>query len=291
MATGQTPLGRDIVHALEFCREIEVKAGRVGVSGPIRLRAARAAWLVGDLPAAREHYRLAATQLLNEAQLVGQPTFTYCALAELALGAAWMSEDNQVRVAVYRSVLERADAADPPARFATKSPTRLDEPLLRVTYALTKVRQHWYQGMYRALKNPTDKAAQSALMRDLGESEGWLLRLARNARALDGQARDLWLSSRGPFTLALIKAASEAAQRDLDQALLGGETLNQFSIPADTGLLNWLEASAAQPPTIMDLVDEELISVVDFAKRLRMRLPDQVPATVEPGGFARDVGT
>ncbi len=208
------------------------------------LRSARACWLMARPDEARDSYRQAAASLLRYATRQARETGTLETYASLALGAAWMAQDRDLQEDVASEV-ESAVAEELVAADTTT------DPLLYAALLLTRLRVAWYSGQAKLLKE-TDQELQ------------------RRVSLLDPWSKAFWREGRGSRSHAAIMALVALKPPPIAQAL---QALDQ-----------WLVAQRARPPSIGDLVDEELAAFAATAAAYRIPVPHLATPVPVAGG-------
>jgi len=244
-----TPIGRDLIASIERVHKAEEAGHRRLITGPQWLRAARASWLYGDLERASYCYRAAVTPLLDAAERLGQPAHAYSYYASLALGATWMA--------------------------AGEARTAEDRRLLNETYRVVEIMA---QQLLRAAWHPLEQVSLETLrvraawltLREAVAREG-LARLPQPLAALDQVGRTVWNRQRDSDSLTVYTA------------LLTGR--QETWLPAVMELDRVLALAQARPPTVIDLVDEELLSFA--AALVRRGLPEPQLRSVRQAGALR----
>jgi hypothetical protein len=251
-----TPLGREIQYTLLHAQNYIVKLPRVEPDPLLLLRAARACWLVDERDAMCVYYREAATQLLEVVDLNGRRTGTSSEYWRLVLGALWMAanhnEDTKERTSDQAALRSTAyKVLDVAQRMALAA----GQPLDRISLELSRLRGAWYAG-------------------DL-EFPRTLSQVDQRAGALDVNNRGLWAGERDQLTLAAIKTIT------LERPERMGAPL--------TALDEYITQAAPKPPTIMDLVDEELLALEAAAIKKGARL-DRLRAAPKCGARKAELG-
>lgn len=226
-------LQQEVEATLQLLATINRQAGRNVVPPWLWLRSARACWLAARLDAAGDYYRQAAASLLRYATREARETGTLEPYANLALGAAWMTQDRDL----LEDVASEVEATVGEELMAADTTT---DPLLYAALLLTRLRAAWYSGQAKLLKD-TDQELQ------------------RRVSLLDPWSKAFWREGRGSRSHAAITALLALKPPPIAQAL---QALDQ-----------WLVAQRAHPPSIGDLVDEELAAFAATAAEYRIPVP------------------
>ena len=251
-----TPLGREIRYTLLHAQNYLVRLPRVEPDHLLLLRAARACWLVDELDAMCVYYREAATQLLAIVDVSARRTGTASEYWRLALGALWMNathapegKERTADQAALRSTSYKV------LDVAQRMVLTAAQPLDRVSLELSRLRGAWYAN-------------------DL-EFPRTLSQVDQRAGALDANNRGLWAGERDQLTLAAIKTIT------LERPERMGAPL--------TARVEFIAQAAPKPPTIMDLVDEELLALEAAALKKGARL-DRLRAAPKRGARKTEIG-
>ena len=233
-----TPLGREIAYTLLHAQNYVVRLPKVEPDPILLLRAGRACWLVDEMDAMCVYYREAATQLMEVAEL-SRRTGSVAEYWRLALGALWMvatnSEDGKERTADVSTLRSTAYKV---LDVAQRMSLAAAQPLDRTALEISRLRGAWYTG-------------------DL-EFPRVLSQVDQRAGALDVNNRGLWAGERDQLFLSAIKT-------------LTNERPERAGAPL-TVLDEFLTENATKPPTIMDIVDEELLALEAAALKKGARL-------------------
>ena len=251
-----TPLGREIRYTLLQAQNYLVRLPRVEPDHMLLLRAGRACWLADEMDAMCVYYREAATQLLEIVDLNGRRTGTASEYWRLALGALWMaanySEEGKERTADQSTLRSTAYKV---LDVAQRMSLAAGQPLDRISLEISRLRGSWYAG-------------------DL-EFPRTLSQVDQRAGALDVNNRGLWAGERDQLTLAAIKTIT------LERPERMGAPL--------TAIDEFITAAAPKPPTIMDVVDEELLALEAAALKKGARI-DRLRAAPKRGSRKAEIG-
>lgn len=260
LPTAADQLQKEIDASLELVDEIRQRGRREVVPGWVLLRGARACWAVGNLDWARDFYKQAAVALSEYARDTGRRTGTLEQYAQLALGAAWISEDRETMSETGRAL----DITCDQMLTSTELPP---EPLIRVSLLLTRLRIAWFRG-------------QTVLAR---EHE---IELERRLVQLDAWSKAAWQAERSPLSHAAI-AAFIAPRGDGGRGSLSASASSRSTaiVQAVQALDRVLYERRAKPATLADLVDEELLSFVAALRDQNFRLP-VLHCRTQPGQVA-----
>jgi hypothetical protein len=252
-----TPLGREIRYTLLHAQNYLVRLPRVEPDHLLMLRAARACWLVDELDAMCVYYREAATQLLAIVDVSARRTGTSSEYWRLVLGALWMNatyapegKERTADQAALRSTSYKV--LDVAQRMALTAA----QPLDRVSLEMSRLRGAWYAN-------------------DL-EFPRTLSQVDQRAGALDVNNRGLWAGERDQLTLAALKTITLERPERMGTPLAA---LDEF-----------IAQAAPKPPTIMDLVDEELLALEAASLKKGARL-DRLRAAPKRGARKNEIGT
>lgn len=251
-----TPLGREIRYTLLHAQNYLVRLPRVEPDHLLLIRAARACWLVDELDAMCVYYREAATQLLEIVDLNGRRTGTVSEYWRLALGALWMtatySEEGKERTADQAALRSTAyKVLDVAQRMALAA----GQPLDRISLEISRLRGSWYAG-------------------DL-EFPRTLSQVDQRAAGLDPNNRGLWAGERDQLFLSALKTITL-------------ERPERMGVPLTT-IDEFITENAVKPPTIMDLVDEELLALEAAALKKGARL-DRLRNAPKRGARKAEIG-
>lgn len=247
----RSPLGHELAYVIEHAAAYLERGAKIEPAPIHVLRAARAFWLTGDVGQACRCYRAATEQLVELAETVGQRSGTLPEYFRLALGAAWM--------AAAHSTNEKEKAND--------------QLTLRMT--ARRAQEHGDRMLITAAQ-PLDKMAIELLrLRGLwlaGDPDADLLlsTIDRRLATMDANSKGLWMGERDQLTLAAIKALLRERPERVGAALLQ--------------LDDYLGGLSTRPPSINDLVDEELMALQAAALKRGVRL---VPLVRAPRAGAR----
>lgn len=225
---------------LKLIDETQRKSVRAVIPGGVWLRAARGAWLLGEMDWASDLYRRAAPALLLDAQADGRRQGIYAPLAMHVLGAAWMSNDRELLEQVGLTI-------DESVKTLVQSLDITPEPLYGATLALTRIRVAWYLGRGDTIQK---------LMPDLD----------RAIRVLDRWGQWYWEGERDIHTYTVFKALLERKPDVVKSAIVKYD--------------EYLGEQRATTPTITELVDEEFISFVATSQDIGVALPKLATTTV-----------
>jgi hypothetical protein len=251
-------LTREIEQTLALVDAIRDRGRREEVPGWVLVRAARASWLMGNEAWAKDFYGRAATPLSEYAQETGHRTGTVEQYARLALSAAWACGDREILVEIARSI----DLACEQVLSSVELPP---DALTRVALLLTRLRAAWYRG-------------QSTMVRD------HVAEIERRTGGLDAWGKAAWQVSRGPVSLAAVKAIVALRPepgRSLPPTLPGQPSRSMVAIQAVQAVDQFIHDGRARPPMLSDLVDEELLSLVAALRDHNLPLP-ALRSPVEP---------
>lgn len=231
-------LGRELLYTLRQAQNHLVRLPRAEPDALLLLRAGRACWLIDDADMMCVFYREAAAQLQAEVEAHGRRTGTAPEFWRLALGALWMT-------ATYSDLPKEKNTDQGALRMLTYQildvgqRLALDaaQPLDRQAIELVRLRAAWYAG-------------DAEVQRLLTAAE-------QRAAAMDVNNRGLWTGERDQLTLAAIKSVTRERPERMAAAL--------------AQLDEHLWANATRPPTIMDLVDEELLALEAAAVKAGVR--------------------
>ena len=250
-----TPLGREMRYTLLHAQNYVVRLPKAEPDPVLLLRAARSCWLVDERDAMCVYYREAATQLMEAADL-SRRTGTVSEYWRLALGALWMaanfSEEGKERTTDQTTLRSTAyKVLDVAQRMALGAA----QPLDRISLEISRLRGAWLAG-------------------DL-EFPRVLSQVDQRANAIDVNNRGLWVGERDQLTLAAIKTLT----------LERPERHNPVLIALD----EFITTNATKPPTVMDIVDEELIALEAAALKKGARL-DRLRNAPKPGARKAEIG-
>jgi hypothetical protein len=240
-----------LLHAQNYV----VRLPKVEPDPMLLLRAARACWLVDERDAMCVYYREAAIQLMEVADL-SRRTGTVSEYWRLALGALWMaanfSEEGKERTTDQATLRSTAyKVLDVAQRMALAAA----QPLDRISLEISRLRGAWLAG-------------------DL-EFPRVLSQVDQRAAALDVNNRGLWVGERDQLTLAAIKTLTLERPERMSPVLLA--------------LDEYITQNAAKPPTVMDVVDEELIALEAAALKKGARL-DRLRNAPKRGARKAEIG-
>jgi len=221
------------------------------------LRAARACWLVEELDAMCVYYREASLQLLAVVELGGRRTGTASEYWRLALGALWMAatyselgKERTTDQATLRSTTYKI--LDVAQRMALEAA----QPLDRISIEMSRLRGAWYAGNL--------------------EVPRLLSAMDQRINAMDVNSRGLWMGEHDQLAFASLRAVIVERPERMAVALA---TLDEH-----------LAQAAVRPPTIMDLVDEELLALEAEAIKKGAR-PDRLRLAPKRGARRAEMGT
>jgi hypothetical protein len=237
-------LMREVDDTLALLDEVRAAGRRDDVPAWLWLRAARSCWLTDAVDLARDHYKRAAISMTALALETGRRTGNVEQYSHLALGAAWMSQDAP-------TLSETARQIDSFCEHQLSSTTEQVEALIRVTLILTRMRAAWYRGQKTPLKDLTPE-------------------LDRRVNQLDAFGKSFWQAERGVVSAAFLKAYGTVKPDPIRAAL---QEIDRH-----------LQKERANPPTIVDLVDEEFISYAVALRDLQIPLP-ALHTPITPGGM------
>jgi hypothetical protein len=231
-------LGREALYTLRQAQNHLVRLPRAEPDALLLLRAGRACWLIDDADMMCVFYREAAAQLQAEVEAHGRRTGTAPEFWRLALGALWMAatysdlpKDKNTDQGALRMLAYQI--LDVGQRMALEAA----QPLDRLAIELVRVRAAWYAG-------------DVELQRLLTAAE-------QRAAAMDVNNRGLWMGERDQLTLAAIKSVTRERPERMTVAL--------------AQLDEHLWSGATRPPTIMDLVEEEVLALEAVAVKAGVR--------------------
>ena len=251
-----TPLGREIRYTLLHAQNYVVRLPKAEPDPILLMRAARACWLVDERDAMCVYYREAATQLLQVVDLSARRTGTASEYWRLALGALWMaatfSEEGKERTTDQAALRSSAYKV---LDVAQRMSLTAAQPLDRISLEISRLRGAWYAG-------------------DL-EFPRVLSQVDQRAGALDVNNRGLWAGERDQLTLAAIKTVSVERPERMNPVL--------------TALDEFITQTATKPPTIMDIVDEELLALEAAALKKGARL-DRLRNAPKRGARKSEIG-
>lgn len=251
-----TPLGREIRYTLLQAQNYLVRLPRVEPDHLLLLRAGRACWLADELDAMCVYYREAATQLLEIVELNGRRTGTSAEYWRLALGALWMtanfSEEGKERTADQAALRSTAYKV---LDVAQRMGLAAGQPLDRLSLEISRLRGAWYAN-------------------DL-EFPRTLSQVDQRAGAMDVNNRGLWVGERDQLTLAALKTITLERPERMGAGL--------------TAIDEYITEYATKPPTIMDLVDEELLALEAAAVKKGART-DRLRAAPKRGARKSEIG-
>jgi hypothetical protein len=223
-----------LLHAQNYV----VRLPKVEPDPILLLRAARSCWLVDERDAMCVYYREAATQLMEAAEL-SRRTGSVSEYWRLALGALWMaanfSEEGKERTSDQATLRSTAYKV---LDVAQRMSLAAAQPLDRISLELSRLRGAWY-------------ASDLEFPRVLSQVD-------QRAAAIDVNNRGLWVGERDQLFLAAIKTLT----------LERPERMN----PVLTALDEFITQNATKPPTVIDIVDEELIALEAAALKKGARL-------------------
>ncbi len=256
----QTPaqrIERELESTLELVDELRRRSRRDELPGWVWLRAGRGCWLTGNLDWARDFYKRAAGGLAEYAMDVGRRTGTFESYAAAALGAAWMADQREVLADTGRQL-------DTAAEQMLNSVELPPEPLVRTGLLMTRLRASWYR-------------EQTVLVRE-HEAE-----VERRAGALDAWSKAAWQAGRDPLSHVAIRSLVNLRSATPGRFTPPGQqTPTEIAKAAFQALDRHLNEQRAKPPSIGDLVDEELISLAAAFRAQNVPLP-VLRMPVEPG--------
>jgi hypothetical protein len=200
------------------------------------IRAARTCWLVDDMEAMCVYYREAATQLQEVVDVTGRRTGTAADYWRLALGALWMTSVNSregrertADEAALRSFCFRV------MDMADRLGTEAGQPLDRMALHMARLRAAWY-------------ANDPDFQRILSTVD-------QHANAMEANSRGLWQGERDSLVLTAIKTIT----RERPERMMA--PLSQID--------EYLTQQMERPPTVMELVDEDLLALEAAAVKMR----------------------
>jgi hypothetical protein len=242
-ATAKSPLGREMAYTLKHGWDYLTRMPKVEPDPLLLLRAARACWLLDDMDAMCVYYREAAAQLRDVVEISGRRTGTASEYWRLALGALWMvstrsaeGKERQADQAALRSF--GFQVIDVTGRLISEA----GQPLDRMALEMSRLRAAWY-------------AADAELPRYLAQAE-------QRVAAMDANNRGLWQGERDQLFFNAVRTVIR-------------ERPERMGVPISQ-LDEYLTGQMVRPPTVMDLVDEDLIAleaaaVKAGAQRLSLR--------------------
>jgi hypothetical protein len=200
------------------------------------IRAARVCWLLDDKDAMCVYYREAATQLQEVIDLTGRRTGTAPDYWRLALGALWMTSVNS------REGRERTADENALRSFAIRVMDTADrlageagQPLDRLALEMARLRAAWY-------------ASDADFQRILSAVD-------QRATSMETNSRGLWQGERDHLFLTALKTITRERPERM------AAPLTQFD--------EYLTGQMERPPSVMDLMDEELLALEAAATRAR----------------------
>ncbi len=234
----RTALGREMQHTLRVGWEHLTHLPRVEPDPILLIRAARACWLLDDMDAMCVYYREAAVQLGEVVTLTGRRTGTAPDYWRLELGARWMaatySAEGRERTADQTALRSMGfQVMDTAQRLSQEA----GQPLDRMALEMARLRGAWF-------------GADPELDRVLAVTE-------QRAAAMDTNNRALWAGERDQLTLAALHGLLK-------------ERPERMGVPL-TQLDEYLTAQMVRPPTVMDLMDEELLALQTAAVKAGVR--------------------
>ena len=294
--SARTPLGKDIVHTLTRLAEVPPDPQQEGSDPSFWVRAARAAWLIGDLDQAYECYRTIVPALLVHLTTEASRYGMFAEFAAQALGCAWMAYAfgpegrDPRRVQADQQALRTVAAAvlSASARLASEvgdERTPRSHGLVRIHAEMTTLRAMWYgswvdEDFARELQRLQQRGRpeQGMVPPDRNPFTDQLRRIQQRGQRLDPGSQAQWTASREATALPVYVALLQREQ--LDDTVVGrllqvlDEKLREGSSIAE------IRGGITGPPTIGDLVDEELVSLATAVERrggkvTGLRLPVQ----------------
>ena len=226
--SAKSPLGREIAYTLKHGWDYLLRLPKVEPDPILLLRAARACWLAGDIDAMCVYYRESAAQLQSVVELTGRRTGTAPDYWRLALGALWMvatnSPEGKERTADQGALRSLGrQVVDMGARMASEA----GQPLDRMALEMIRLRGAWYSN-------------DLELQRVLSTTD-------QRASAMDVNNRGLWQGERDQLVLGALKTLLRERPERMNAPL--------------AQLDDYLKQQMMRPPTVMDLVDEELLAL------------------------------
>jgi hypothetical protein len=243
-------LEREINATLELIDELRQRSRRDELPGWVLLRAARSCWLIGNTDWAKDFYKRAALALTEYTLDTGRRNGAFEQYAHVAIGAAWACGQREVLADCGRQL-------DVAAEQMLNSIDLPPEPLIRVGLLLTRMRVAWFR-------------EQSVLAREYD------VEVARRAAGLDAWSKAAWQAERGIASYTTLSAfiALRSTPATAARALPPGQpTPLEVAGAALQALDRRLYDERARPPTVTDLVDEELLSCVAAQQSLNAPLP------------------
>ncbi|HEU5318477.1 MAG TPA: hypothetical protein VFX49_20355 [Chloroflexota bacterium] len=240
---GLSVVGRELAYTLHRAIDHLERGARAGQNPSLLMRGGKAAWLVGEVDVAGNCYRAALPQFVELAEGAGRNAGTSADYYRLALAAGWMamtcaaaSEDEKQRVA-DNSALRGA------IRQMQSSVQRLQgntgQALTRLALDIARVRGGWLSG-------------------DM-DLPRYFVQAEQHANALDTHSKSAFVGGRDQLALAAIRSVVE------DRPEQHGAALSRFDAA--------LQQLAVQPPSVTDLVDEELLALQAAALKRGAKLP------------------
>lgn len=190
---------QEVHSTLKLLDTMRQELRRDEVPGWVWLRAARACWLTGDLDRAKENYRRAAPLLTSLALGTGRRTGNVEQYANLALGAAWMTQEKNLLADTTAQIMAVAGQL----AVSVDNPP---EPLFRASLLLTHLRAAWYRHDVIAMEEVEPE-------------------LERRVNSLDAWSRLAWQQERASNSFAVLRGLTNktdailGALHDLDTVL------------------------------------------------------------------------
>ena len=255
-------LEREIDATLELVDSLRERSRREELPGWILLRAARGCWLIGNADWSKDFYKRAALALTAYALDAGRRNGAFEQYAHVAVGAAWASGQRDVLTDCGRQL-------DVAAEQIINNVDLPPEPLIRVGLLLSRMRIAWFR-------------EQSVLAREYD------LEVARRAAGLDAWSKAAWQAERALASYTTLSAfvALRSTPATTARALPPGQpTPLEGARAALQALDRRIYDERARPPTITDLVDEELLSCVAALEAQNAPLPS-LRLPIAPGKYA-----
>jgi hypothetical protein len=238
---GLSALGREMVYTLRRAISLLERGTRAEPDPSLLLRAGEAAWLAGELDVAGNCYRAAAPQLVELAESAGRTGGTSADYYRQALGAAWMAmtcavADEKQRAAdnsALRGIVRQMQAS------IQRLQSNTSQTLTRLALDVLRVRGGW-------------------LVNDM-DLPRYFVQAERAANALDTHSKAAFVGGRDQLALAAIRAVVE------DRPEQHGAALTRL----DAGL----QALVLEPPSVYDLMDEELLALQAASAKRGAKLP------------------
>ncbi len=238
---GLSALGREMAYTLRHAIALVERGTRAEPDPSLLLRGGEAAWLAGELDAAGSCYRAAAPQLVELAEGAGRAGGTSADYYRQALSAAWMAmacagDDEKQRAAdnsALRGIVRQMQAS------IQRLQANTSQTLARLALEVLRVRGGW-------------------LVNDM-DLPRYFVQAERTANGLDAHSKSAFNGGRDQLALAAIRAVVE-------------DRPEQHAAPL-TRLDAALQALVIDPPSVYDLMDEELLALQAASVKRGAKLP------------------